>query len=311
MNRLKSVWQKARSGSVTFPVRLRYMGGIVIAAILILAGFVMFSDKDGYFLNLYTELAGVIVTILFVNTFLYSQSEKRRERDLIEKMLREARSPETVVSGNALHEIEEYISRSADYSFYDGKNFGNANWENVRLFRSMRKAVLDRTKIKDSDLGHTDLSGASLGWVELDNVQMTQAVLGHSYMHRIRMKNVNLYHSDLSHVYMTSAELEEVSLCNANLKNANLHWAEFRCVDLTNADLSHANLSGASLLWSDLSGATFSEQTIMPDDSNWKPSTDILKFSNPNHPDLWLSDDRMSPAYRGYHERRLNRFSKD
>jgi len=54
---------------------------------------------------------------------------------------------------------------------------------------------------------------------------------------------------------------------------------------LTGADLSEANLRGANLLDASLRGALlrgalFDERTTLPDGTNWKPGTNMGKFTN-------------------------------
>jgi hypothetical protein len=59
------------------------------------------------------------------------------------------------------------------------------------------------------------------------------------------------------------------------------------------------NLGGASLHSSSLQNAEFDEDTKLPDETIWTPDTDMARFTDPNHPDFWRSDDPNSPAYRG------------
>jgi hypothetical protein len=65
------------------------------------------------------------------------------------------------------------------------------------------------------------------------------------------------------------------------------------------ANLESANLERANLQGADFFLATFSKETILPDDKKWTPETDMARFTDPEHPQFWRSDDPTSPAYRG------------
>ena len=65
------------------------------------------------------------------------------------------------------------------------------------------------------------------------------------------------------------------------------------------ADLASADLFGADLMYANLTGADFAEDTRLPDGTHWTPDTDITRFTDPDHPRFWRSDDPESPAYGG------------
>jgi hypothetical protein len=62
--------------------------------------------------------------------------------------------------------------------------------------------------------------------------------------------------------------------------------------------LCEANLKESNLLGVNLEGTRFDETTILPDGTHWIPETDMRRFTDPNHPNFWRSDDPRSPAYR-------------
>jgi hypothetical protein len=47
-----------------------------------------------------------------------------------------------------------------------------------------------------------------------------------------------------------------------------------------------------------LAGAQFDPQTILPDSTHWMSDTDMARFTDPQHPHFWRSDNPHSPAYR-------------
>jgi len=54
-----------------------------------------------------------------------------------------------------------------------------------------------------------------------------------------------------------------------------------------------SNLQGATL-----DGATFDQTTTLPDKTLWTPDTDMTRFTDPDHPQFWRSENPWSPAYR-------------
>jgi hypothetical protein len=95
------------------------------------------------------------------------------------------------------------------------------------------------------------------------------------------------------------ATLRRVYLSGANLQGANLWHANLQGAYLAYADLQGAYLIGANLQGALLNRAGFDEETYLPDGSQWTPDTDMNRFTNPEHPDFWRSDNKYSPAYRG------------
>lgn len=94
----------------------------------------------------------------------------------------------------------------------------------------------------------------------------------------------------------------------ADLREANLQGARLGDAKLASADLALANIAPsfavARLGDANLAGAKFDENTILPNSTfseynKWTPDTDMTRFTDPNHPDFWRSDDPESPAYRG------------
>lgn len=103
------------------------------------------------------------------------------------------------------------------------------------------------------------------------------------------------------------ASLQEARLDCANLRKVKLNETNLRGAVLTEADLQGANLQransqGAVLAFAnlqdtDLDGVIFDEDTVLPDSihdhatrewtSKWTPSTDMARYTDPNHPDFW------------------------
>ena len=69
-----------------------------------------------------------------------------------------------------------------------------------------------------------------------------------------------------------------------------------------NEDFPHEGILGTIFTGADLAGAqldsaTYDEKTVLPDGTFWTAGTDMTRFTDPDHPAFWRSDDPASPAY--------------
>ncbi len=126
----------------------------------------------------------------------------------------------------------------------------------------------------------------------------------HGWLTDGSLKGVSLFRSNLQESFLFGVNLQEALLFEANLQEAFLWRAKLQGVylagaNLQGADLRLANLRGAKLEHPNFGKAKFSEDTILPDGTKWTPGTDMARFTDPEHPDFWRSNDPKSPAYRG------------
>jgi hypothetical protein len=107
--------------------------------------------------------------------------------------------------------------------------------------------------------------------------------------------------------WLTNGTLKDTPLVGANLADADLESAFLRGTILTNANLAHADLrnatllgtifTGADLSGAQLDGASYDEKTVLPDGTFWQAGADMARFTDPDHPAFWRSDDPASPAF--------------
>jgi len=142
------------------------------------------------------------------------------------------------------------------------------------------------------------LHDGSLRGVNLQCVDMRAADLA-----KADLWDSNLHKSDLEGANLQVADLWGADLCEANLRRASLIGARLREVDLKGADLSYACLHNADLVDANLENSLLEEtewdnDSLLPDGTNWAPSTDMARFTDPHHPDFWRADNPDSPACR-------------
>jgi uncharacterized protein YjbI with pentapeptide repeats len=126
-------------------------------------------------------------------------------------------------------------------------------------------AVLGRRKIPHAasgekrllDLRETDLRGANLSGIRLDQVALYGAHLEHADATRAVLSRSNLREASLA-----GATLSEVDLMGASLSKANLEGARLNGANLERADLSGANLRGADLFESNLKNANLKDADL-------------------------------------------------
>lgn len=139
--------------------------------------------------------------------------------------------------------------------------------------------------------GDATLHGAQLRWASLQGVNLEG----------VGLQKANLWEANLERAYLVRADLQR-----ADLRVVNLQGALMMGVNLRGALLDEANLQGVRLDDITVYGPQgpqtvetgFDEQTTLPDGSHWAPHTDMRRFTDPDHPDFWRSEQPGAPAYR-------------
>jgi len=133
----------------------------------------------------------------------------------------------------------------------------------------------------------------------MESAQLKRANLQHANLHAAILYDANLADADLRNAHLGSAYLRRAYLRSANLQDADIRRASFRDADLSVANLRGAYLSYVDLQGAKLEGTSFSEETTLPDGSKWTPETDMTRFTDPNHPNFWRSDNPNTYTYEG------------
>jgi uncharacterized protein YjbI with pentapeptide repeats len=194
---------------------------------------------------------------------LDQRAEQRRIKDWQERLVMEARSHANDVAKDAVDELRHR-------KWLKGDN-GLLKKEHLRC------ANLQESRLRDANLQESHLRDANLQGADLRHTNLQDADLGRAYLRAANLWNANLQGADL---------------WRSNLQDANLIRAK-----LQNATLRSTNLQGVNLEY-----AEFDENTKLPDGGKWTRDTDMTRFTDPNHPQFWRSDNANSPAYRGKSE---------
>lgn len=293
----------------------RVILAFVLIGVAVMGTVSAIGEGDVNFLlgNLATELAGAVFTF-FVFQLIIERRDKRKEHEhLIEEM-------GSIVNDVALDAVEKLRKTG---KLQDGTLAGVDLWKANLARASLQDTNLARSRLHQANLAEANLEEANLTGAysedaNLAGANLLNANLSGAYLREVNLSGAILYGANLSGAVLWLANIEGAYLLQANLSGANLMVANLSGADLLNANLTGANLmganlKGANLAGDDLSGANFreanldaarldsahfDEHTTLPDNTKWTPESDIMRFTDPNHPNFWRSSFTFSPAYR-------------
>jgi uncharacterized protein YjbI with pentapeptide repeats len=165
--------------------------------------------------------------------------------------------------------------------------------QQVRLTGQLKSISRDIALGALEELRHRGwLFDGTLNFMPLEGAQLDGAKMPHAQLRSSALRHASLKETEFIYAKLQQADLEGANLEDAMLLGANLEQANLSRANLSGAFLWLANLRGAQM-----AGAILSEVTTLPDNTFWSSDTDLGRFTNPNHPDFWRSEDRNSPAY--------------
>lgn len=275
---------------------------------------IMSSNFNELLQSLVPEAFGIVFTVLFVDR-LYEQRrvEAREEQKLKAQLVRDAGSQSNEAALRAITELhqrgwlegKEGLLKSADLS---GAKLQRADL----MFANLQGSDLRHANLEQAYLGHSNLQNANLFNSNLQNTNLSEANLQYVDLSISHLQGANFTGANLKGALINSCNLQSANFLAANLQGADLSSSELPYTDFWGANLYATNLSSANLQASSLRHANlqhanlkdtiFDKNTLLPDESHWTPETDLTRFTDPNHPNFWRSDEEWSPAYRGEDE---------
>ncbi len=236
------------------------LGGFVAVVVLVGIGVLLFaSDAPDYWQNIYITGIGAVLTV----GILDRQAEHRAVRQRKEELILQMGSPD---NGFAV--------------------------EAVRLLR--QKGWLTDGSLKGAFFWGANLYGATLVGANLHGANLHGANLVGAKLHSANLQGTRLPASNLQGANLQNAKLIGSNFSDSNLQGAYLMGANLHGAYLADANLQGAYLMGANLQDATLQGAKFNKSTWLPDNTYWTPDTDMTRFTDPNHPNFWRSDDAFT-----------------
>ena len=163
------------------------------------------SPTDAYSLNIHTEVfgvaLGVIITVFVIDVLNRRRDAERRQQDLIDRLLREVKSPDHGTAIDALDQLRENGWLCGENGLLKGLDLQGVKW---------MKAKLNKANLKETNLQGACLKGANLQFANMEGTMLWFADLSHAY----------LEHTDLERAELMATKLLGTNLRNANLRNA-------------------------------------------------------------------------------------------
>ena len=206
--------------------------------------------------NLSSELVGIAVTVLLIDTL-----SRRREAHLsrlneLERLSRQLGSGVNEVAARAAEELRD------------------EGW-------------LTDGSLQETDLRVANLEHAKLWDADLQGVNLQWARLNHANLERANLVGANLMQANLQAAKLDGADLRQANLIEAKLHRVNCDGTRLNHADLTGAHLEGARLENADLSDATLTNAVFDETTTTPDGKRWSADVDMACFTDPEHPNFW------------------------
>jgi uncharacterized protein YjbI with pentapeptide repeats len=303
-------WQEVRTLHRKHRFFYRISSGILVVAVGILLGGLLFPHNDEYLLSLYTNLLSIAVTVGVLDLLAQRREEARFRADLMSRMgsrlnhetiraVEELRRHGWLDDGS-LHGIDLYFA-----------NLQNANLSGV----SLQRVILHNGNLQTALLNRADLRWANLSFANFTGANLTLVNAQYANLHHTQLREATLQEADLRNAGLNLANLQSASLREANLQNAHLPeailqgalvWgANLQGASLRRANLENARMAGADLRGTDLRGASLKnaelqnklfgsikidETTWLPDGGRWSTAVDMRCFTDPRHPQFWQQD---------------------
>ena len=269
MNENSNRWDEIRKIHIESASAYHVLGGLVLVGLGIWIGAHLFAGDSGFGSNIYAEFIG-IVAAYFIIDFLNRKSEdRRRTRELKDRLLREARSSEPGIARYAFHEMQDRGLMYGEESILRG------------AFLSETKPVkvdLNFARLDGSYLMESDFSKSSFLMANLDNTNLSNAKLHNAFFREARLRNADLEGADLANADLVGADLTGANLSNANLESSRL-FIEYLFVPEEAQDDPNVY-----------------KQLILPDGTTVTGDVDMSRFTNPQHDGFWRSTSPQSPA---------------
>lgn len=278
MNRQRNRWREFGEYIHDVPV-FWVLVGVATFAVLYELGRRFIDPGDAYSLNVWTEILGVMATILIVNTWYQNRDERRRNQEMRARLLNDAIYPDSSIAQKAFYDMRVSGMTIGKKSVLRGANLFRAN---------PGKVILNFARMERAFMWSADFSGSTFTDAILDDADIQGAKLAKTDLKRASIRNANLENADLSGADLIGADLTGANLLNADLKNVHyfIHWLNDPEEILADPD--------------------YFRQLILPNGCEAIENTDFSRFTDPKHKRFWRSNDPDSPAFIGDYRKRLD-----
>jgi len=206
--------------------------------LLILSGVVSISGllyKYGYidmpllvsefYANIGSELAGIAITILLIDSI----ARRRAEQERMKLLVLQAGSTDNSIASEAIRQlkVQGWLARGA-----------------------LRNANLERANLRGVDLENADMKGIILDGADLTDANLFSANLEGASLFEARLCRADLPLANLSGASLVKANLEGAVLDGADLRGATLESANLIGVRLENTRMNEDTILPDGTRWS-------------------------------------------------------------
>jgi hypothetical protein len=259
-------------------IRLRLVVLIGLGAAAIVTSLTALASGErlsGLLLNLASELAGAFVTFIVFDQLIGSREKHESE------ILAQARLKTDLIA--------QLRSKDNATAIRAAEELGRHGW-------------LYDGSLRGADLAQAHLPGAPLAGANLQGTDLWDANLQGACLTEVNLQGAHLWNADLQGACLRRADLQRAHLRGADLQGTDLTEANLHGAYLRGAHLQRAILAGANLQEASLEKATIDETTTLPDGTQWTPTTDMARFTDPDYArsgGFWRSIEPCSPACQG------------
>ena len=254
-----------------YPGLYRIITILVFIGVGILIGWILFADKDGYGMNLWTEFVGAGFTYLVLDWWRRQQDKKEQQtldnERLLTNLVHQMRSAVPSEVQRAAEQLDQHNR------FQDGSLAGadlqrckfptiiirEANFAKTKLSiarfegSTLLDANLTESKLSSATfekvtIGNSNLSFATLDYCELRQVKIVKSDLCHTMFQHSRLENIEIYSSNLASIYLEGSQMINVKIFRSSLQNADLIDANIEQITLKDVDLKNANFEGTMII---------------------------------------------------------------
>lgn len=254
-------WFKQREWVTSRKFSLVVLGIVVV--IFVWGSMLQHDSFDLHYLfldlwsNFGTELAGIVVTVLIIDS-LNQRRAIKQEKDALVLQMGSPNNAFAVEAARILrmhgwgwHEEKTLVEQRFPFADLSQANLSWCNLQRAKFERAnLMGANLQYSNLQDADLSEANLEEVSFLGANLENSSLNRANLQRASFGPFLPENVNFtllqYFDSTGRKSLDRKKDDKVNLRKASLFKANLQGADFTSAILEDTDMAEVNLKGAT-----------------------------------------------------------------
>ena len=117
--------------------------------------------------------------------------------------------------------------------------------------------------------GRRDFTDQNLSYLDLQNVNLSEAIFHQSKLNKTNFQGANLSNADFGRASLVKVNMQNANLGRAYFSASNLEGSDFRNADLSFAYFSKANVKGVNFCGANLTNAKITPEQLALTKTNW------------------------------------------